>query len=164
MYFQQTRNNSCGAAALIIFLKHYNIDCSEDDLYIALNIKKKGTCQKELRELLFNMGLHFDEFCQGCLHPDSKKLIRNNLVTLTNNPLYKLQYYLDKGKPVLLNILSKRGTGHFVVATSYDETNIIVNDPDPKKLGGGRNIKISKKSLEKRWVSGNRYWHKWMLV
>jgi len=158
-YEAQKQFNSCGAAVMKMLLKYKQQDISQDELIKELEIDLIGyTKKKNMREILDKFSIKHKEYAEEVIHKNVEELVRKNLLELVNDPLELLLRRLDCGDVCVINY-SVGEEGHYVLAHSYDLSNIIIHDP-----AFGPDQKISKEDLVSRWISGNKKWKRWFMA
>lgn len=135
---RQTKNFSCGAAALRSIFQYYGVGPEEEHKFIDMmdTSHKDGTLPANILWAAKHYGLKAKEY--------------HNLT------IKRLKGFLDKERPVICPFQAygeqkhyqKRDSGHYVVAIGYDDENIFFEDP----LLKGRRGYLPYDEFDKRWI------------
>lgn len=133
---KQTKNYTCGAAALRAICKLYNVGPKSEKQFIKdCKTKERGTKPDDIIRAARSYGL--------------------SVKAKSNMSLNELKKYLDLGRPVICCIqayggkeeYNERERGHYVVACGYDPALIYFEDPYMKDSRGF----LSCEEFENRW-------------
>ncbi len=128
----------CGPASLAIIFCHYN-QCQSYPEILKMVKLKHGTDNQTMKEIAEKLGF--------------KTFIKEN------SSIEDIKKFLKKKIPVIVNYLEpKLNWGHYSVVTGINH-NLILANPDT-----GKEEKWDIVDFEKRWISGNGKYKKWILA
>lgn len=127
--FQETLHcGMCGAASLLIVLKYYGVEKSEQELASMLDIDSKlGTDSMSIKRVVENLGLKV-EIKNECTFEDIEKWLDRKIPMIVDWFSHGRTDYSD----------SEMADGHYSVVAGLDKEYIYLQDPE---IGGIRRMK-----------------------